>query len=81
MSQTKLRVVLRPGKDGLVVAEAPAIPGCAAEASTVEEALAKIREAAGREAATPPDAAQPEESNRGRDATLPLSMGVRRERD
>jgi len=46
MSKVKLPVVLRPGEDGFIVAEVPLIPGCISQGSTVEEALANIREAA-----------------------------------
>jgi predicted RNase H-like HicB family nuclease len=38
-------VVLRPGEDGLIVAECPVIPGCISQGKTREEALANIREA------------------------------------
>lgn len=41
----KLIVTLRPGEDGWVVAECPAIPGCISQGRTRDEALANIREA------------------------------------
>lgn len=40
-----VRVLIYPGDDGYVVAECPALPGCASQGSTREEALANIREA------------------------------------
>ncbi len=41
----KLLVTLEPGEDGYIIAECPAIPGCATQGKTEEEALANIREA------------------------------------
>lgn len=41
----ELLVVLKPGEDGYVVAECPALPGCVSQGRTREEALANIREA------------------------------------
>lgn len=38
-------VILRPGEDGYIIAECPAIPGCISQGRTREEALANIREA------------------------------------
>jgi predicted RNase H-like HicB family nuclease len=42
----KLRVVIRPEKEGGYSVALPAIPGCVSCGDTVEEALANIREAA-----------------------------------
>lgn len=41
----KLKVLIYPGEDGYFVAECPALPGCASQGATREEALANIREA------------------------------------
>lgn len=41
----KLMVVLEPGEDGFIVAQCPAVPGCATQGKTQEEALANIKEA------------------------------------
>lgn len=38
-------IVLKPGEDGYVVAECPAIPGCISQGQTRTEALTNIREA------------------------------------
>ena len=40
-----VKVLVYPGDDGYVVAECPALPGCASQGRTREEALANIREA------------------------------------
>ncbi|MGH9554457.1 MAG: type II toxin-antitoxin system HicB family antitoxin [Terriglobales bacterium] len=40
-----LRVRLRAGHDGYIVAECPDIPGCMSQGQTREEALANIRDA------------------------------------
>jgi predicted RNase H-like HicB family nuclease len=40
-----VKVHLDPGDGGYVVAECPALPGCASQGKTREEALANIREA------------------------------------
>lgn len=42
----KLKVILRPEKEGGYSVAIPALPGCFSEGETVEEALANIREAA-----------------------------------
>lgn len=41
----KLLVTLEPGEDGYIIAECPAIPGCATQGRTEAEALANIKEA------------------------------------
>ncbi len=41
----KFLVTLAPGKDGFVVAECPALPGCFSQGRTKAEALENIREA------------------------------------
>jgi predicted RNase H-like HicB family nuclease len=41
----KLLVTLEPGENGYVIAECPAIPGCATQGRTEAEALANIKEA------------------------------------
>jgi predicted RNase H-like HicB family nuclease len=41
----KLLVTLEPGEDGYIIAECPAIPGCATQGRSEEEALANIKEA------------------------------------
>ncbi len=38
-------VLLKPGEDGWIVVEFPAIPGCITQGRTREEALANAREA------------------------------------
>lgn len=38
-------VTLEQGEDGYIVAECPALPGCASQGHTREEALENIREA------------------------------------
>jgi len=40
-----VKVHIYPGEDGYVVAECPALPGCASQGKTREEALANIHEA------------------------------------
>lgn len=40
-----VKVLIYPGEDGYVVAECPALPGCASQGRTREEAVASIREA------------------------------------
>ena len=40
-----MKVLLYPGEDGFVIAECPALPGCATQGRTRDEALANIREA------------------------------------
>jgi predicted RNase H-like HicB family nuclease len=40
-----VKVLIYPGEDGYLVAECPALPGCASQGKTREEALANIREA------------------------------------
>ena len=42
----KLKVILRPEKEGGYSVAIPALPGCYSEGETVDEALANIREAA-----------------------------------
>lgn len=42
----KVKVILRPEKEGGYSVAIPALPGCYSEGETVEEALANIREAA-----------------------------------
>jgi predicted RNase H-like HicB family nuclease len=39
------QVLLYPGDDGYVVAEAPSLPGCVSQGKTRDEALANVREA------------------------------------
>jgi predicted RNase H-like HicB family nuclease len=41
----KLLVTLEPGEDSYVIAECPALPGCATQGKTAAEALANIKEA------------------------------------
>jgi predicted RNase H-like HicB family nuclease len=38
-------VISRPGEDGWIVMECPALPGCITQGRTEEEALANVREA------------------------------------
>jgi predicted RNase H-like HicB family nuclease len=45
LQKMKVKVRVYPGEDGYVVAECPALPGCASQGKTREEALANIREA------------------------------------
>ncbi len=40
-----LKVVLRSGEDGWIVAECPALTGCISQGRTRDEALANVREA------------------------------------
>ena len=40
-----IKVLIYPGEDGYLVAECPALPGCASQGKTREEALTNIREA------------------------------------
>ena len=40
-----VKVLIYPGEDGYFVAECPALPGCASQGTTRDEALANIREA------------------------------------
>ena len=44
-SAGEFRVFLRPGEDGWIIVECPAIAGCISQGKTREEALANIREA------------------------------------
>jgi len=39
------RVIIEPEEDGIFVAECPALPGCAAQGRTRDEAIKNIREA------------------------------------
>jgi predicted RNase H-like HicB family nuclease len=39
------RVLLYPGEDGFIVAEAPSLPGCISQGRTRDEALSNAREA------------------------------------
>jgi predicted RNase H-like HicB family nuclease len=39
------RVLLYPGEDGYIVAEAPSLPGCVSQGKNRDEALANVREA------------------------------------
>jgi predicted RNase H-like HicB family nuclease len=41
----ELVVILKPGEDGYVVAECPALPGCVSQGRNREEALENVREA------------------------------------
>lgn len=41
----KYLVTLTPGEDGFIVAECPALPGCASQGKTRQEALQPIQEA------------------------------------
>ncbi len=45
MANVKVKVLLYPGEDGYIVAECPALPGCASQGQTRDEALANIHEA------------------------------------
>ena len=40
-----VKILIYSGEDGYLVAECPALPGCASQGRTREEALANIREA------------------------------------
>ena len=40
-----LKVHIYPGEDGYLIAECPALPGCASQGKTRQEALTNIREA------------------------------------
>lgn len=40
-----VKVMLYAGEDGYVIAECPALPGCATQGRTRDEALANVREA------------------------------------
>jgi predicted RNase H-like HicB family nuclease len=44
-NESMRQVLLYRGKDGLVVAECPSLPGCVSQGETHEAALANIREA------------------------------------
>ncbi|HEY1791261.1 MAG TPA: type II toxin-antitoxin system HicB family antitoxin [Verrucomicrobiae bacterium] len=39
------RVIIEPEEDGIFVAECPALPGCASQGHTRDEAIKNIREA------------------------------------
>lgn len=39
------QVILRPGEDGFMIAECPALPGCISQGRTAQEAIQNIREA------------------------------------
>ena len=39
------KIVLKPGEDGYIVAECPAIPGCISQGKTMDEAIENIKEA------------------------------------
>jgi predicted RNase H-like HicB family nuclease len=39
------QVILRPGEDGMWVAEVPSLPGCFSQGKTREEAVANARDA------------------------------------
>lgn len=41
----KLKIRVYPGEDGYFIAECPALPGCASQGKTRDEALGNIREA------------------------------------
>lgn len=43
--QMNVEIVVYQGEDGHIVAECPALPGCASQGTTREEALRNIREA------------------------------------
>lgn len=45
MSLVTVKVLIYSGEDGYIVAECPALPGCASQGRTREEAIANIREA------------------------------------
>jgi predicted RNase H-like HicB family nuclease len=42
---TTFHVTLKKSANGHIVAECPALPGCAAQGSTEQEAIANVREA------------------------------------
>jgi predicted RNase H-like HicB family nuclease len=44
MNVRELPVILKPGEDGLILAECPAFPACFSQGQTRDEALANIRE-------------------------------------
>ncbi len=39
------QVIVRPGVDGFWLVECPSLPGCVSQGTTMEEAVANIREA------------------------------------
>jgi predicted RNase H-like HicB family nuclease len=41
----KFLITLKQGRDGFIIAECPALPGCATQGATREEALVNIAEA------------------------------------
>jgi predicted RNase H-like HicB family nuclease len=41
----KFLVTIQQGEDGMIVAECPALPGCASQGRTREEVMRNIREA------------------------------------
>ncbi len=41
----KLAVIIRPGEDGYLIADCPALPGCMSQGRTEKEALRNIKEA------------------------------------
>jgi len=45
MTLVTVKVLLYAGEDGYIVAECPALPGCASQGRTRDEAIANIREA------------------------------------
>ncbi len=42
----RVKVILKNGEDGYIMAECPYIPGCRSQGKTREEAITNIREAA-----------------------------------
>jgi predicted RNase H-like HicB family nuclease len=43
--EMRFRVILERDVDGFIVAKVPAIPGCATQGRTVDEALSRVKEA------------------------------------
>ena len=41
----KVRILIEPDEDGILVATVPSLPGCASQGATREEAVRNVREA------------------------------------